>query len=192
MFSPTSGASSAPTLIPAGTTSFAIVKVRELKKSGTTGGEYADLELTLEGGDFEGRKVFEMIANPLDEKNSEGWRKMAVGSLTRMFEAAGVFNSANPESYNKFNGQDFTAICMALDGARIAIKVKIEKDKTGAYPDKNKVGEYLSPNPQSGGHSGYQKLASGNAGASAAARPAAFGGAGAAPSAGAPAWLNRP
>lgn len=193
MFSPTSGASQAPSLIPAGTLAFAVVKVREIKKSKSTNGEYADLELTLDGGEFQGRKVFEMIANPLDENNTEAWRNMAIASLTRMFESAGIFKTENPASYDQFNGQSFLTICQFLDGARIAIKVKVEKDKTGAYPDKNKVGEYLSPNPQSGGNAGWQKLASGQTQASAAARTSAFAATPSAPAAGnSPSWLNAP
>lgn len=193
MFSPTSGASQAPSLIPASTLAFAVVKVREIKKSKASNGEYADVELTLDGGDFQGRKIFEMVANPLDNNNSEAWRNMAIANLTRMFEAAGIFKPENPDSYNQFNGQSFLTICQFLDGARIAIKVKVESDKSCAYPDKNKVGEYLSPNPQSGGHSGWKKLADGNAGATAAARPAAFGASPAAPAAGgAPGWLSGP
>lgn len=193
MFSPTSGASQAPSLIPTGTLSFAVVKVREIKKSKASNGEYADIEITLDGGDFTGRKVFEMIANPLDTNNSEAWRNMAIANLTRMFEGAGVFKPENPESYNQFNGQSFLTICQFLDGARIAIKVKVESDKSGAYPDKNKVGEYLSPNPQSGGHSGYRKLADGSAPAAAQARGAAFGASAPAPATGgAPGWLNAP
>jgi hypothetical protein len=193
MFSPTSGASQAPSLIPNGTLAFAYVKVRGIKQSKSTNGEYADLEITLDGGDFNGRKVFEMMANPLDNNNSEAWRNMAIANLTRMFESAGVFKPENPETYNQFNGQSFLTICQFLDGSRISIKVKVEQDKSGAYPDKNKVGEYLSPNPQSGGHGGWKKLAEGNAGASAQARGNAFGSPASAPaSAGAPGWLNAP
>ena len=192
MFSPTSGASQAPTLIPAGTLASASVMITDLKKSQASGGEYANLELTLVGGEFEGRKVFEMIANPLDENNSEGWRNMAIANLTRMFEAAGIFKVENPDSYNQFNGKPFTAICAALDGSRIAIKIKVEKDKSGQYPDKNKVSEYLSPNPSSGGHKSWEKLATGNAPASATARATAFGAPAAAPSNSAPSWLNKP
>lgn len=194
MFSPTSGASQQPTLIPAGTLAFAVVKVRELKKSQSTGGEYADLELTIDGGDFNNRKVFEMVCNPMDEKNSEGWRKMGIGNLTRMFEAAGIFKVEDPSSYEKLNGRKFLTICQYLDGARIAIKVKVEKDKDGAHPDRNKVGEYLSPNPNSGSNANYKKLLDGGAGAVSAARSTAFGSAPAAPVAGtsAPSWLNQP
>jgi hypothetical protein len=193
MFSPTSGASQSPTLIPAGTLAFANVMITDLKKSQASGGEYANIELTLHGGDFEGRKVFEMVANPLDNNNSEAWRGMAIANLTRMFEAAGVFRVDQPETYNQFNGKPFTAICTALDGVRIAIKIKVEKDKSGAYPDKNKVGEFLSPNPQSGGHKSWEKLISGNAAEVAAARPSAFGAVKApAPVASAPSWLNAP
>lgn len=192
MFSPTSGASEKPSLIPAGTLAFAVVKVAELKKSQSTGGEYASLELTIDGGEFANRKVFEMVCNPSDNANSEGWRKMAVGSLTRMFEAAGVFKPEDPATYEQMNGKDFVSICQVLDGARIAIKIKVEKDKEGNHPDRNKVGEYLSPNPNSGSNGNFKKLAEGNAGASAAARSSAFGTTAPAAGGSAPSWLNQP
>ena len=193
MFSPTSGASQQATLIPAGTLAFANVTVQELKKSQSTGGEYASLELTITDGEYANRKVFEMVCNPKDEKNSEGWRKMGVANLTRMFEAAGVFKHDDPSSYEKFNGKDFVAICQELDGARIAIKIKVEKDKEGTHPDRNKVADYLSPNPNSGSNRTYQKLTEGNTGASTAARTSAFGAAPAASGGGsAPSWLNQP
>jgi hypothetical protein len=125
---------------------------------------------------------------------------MAIANLTRMFEAAGVFKVDQPESYNQFNDQSFLTICQFLDGARIAVKVKVESDKSGAYPDKNKVGEYLSPNPQSGGHNNYKKLLAGVVVQANAARPNAFGTVGSAATAvispaaaaAAPAWLNGP
>lgn len=194
IFSPTSGASQRPALIPNGTLAFANVRVREIKKSQSTGGEYADLELTIAEGDYANRKIWEMIANPLDEKNSEKWRQMSVTSLTRIFESTGVFKVDDPASYDKLNGQSFLTICQYLDLSRVGIKVRVEKDKEGVHDDKNKVAEYLSPNPSSGSYTNWKKLLEGNSAANEAARVGAFGIAPAPSQAvgSAPAWLNQP
>ena len=161
MFSPTSGASSAPELIPNGTISWAILTVQAARQSGTTGGTFFPVTLTLVGGDHEGRKVFDMIPDIQDDRNSEKWRKMGITSVARIFESSGWFTPAKPESYNAFEGKPTLEIMNGMDGQRVAIKVKIEESKDPAYSDKNKVGEWLSPNPASGGFKDYQKLIGG-------------------------------
>ena len=77
-----------------------------------------------------------------------------------------------------------------MDGQRVAIKIKVEKNTDPAYADKNKVGEWLSPNQVSGGYKDYQKLIGGQQ-AIDQARGQAF--APAAPSVGsAPGWVKSP
>lgn len=204
MFTPTSGAGDAPALIPDKTLHFAQVAVKELKKSQTTGGSYARLELTLIDGPYEGRKVWTIVMNPLDplnineDKRREGkpdGAKMGLTAMTRMLEAARIFDPANPDTYRKFDGQPFEAIVTALDQQKVAVKLKVAKGTNG-YDDKNEVSEYLSPNPQSGGHKPWLSLIGGLPAVSqartaafapqASARPAAT-----APAA-APAWLKKP
>lgn len=195
MFSPTSGAGSAPELIPSGTLSWAVITMQGAKQSGTTGGTYYPMTLTLEGGDHEGRKVFELMPDVSDTRNGEKWRQMGVTAITRIFESAGVFNHAKPETYQVFKGKEFLAIVNSMDGLRVAIKVKVEKSKDPAYADKNKVGEWLSPNPGStSGYKDYQKLIGGQQ-AVAQARSAAFGSTAPAPaqaSGQAPGWIKSP
>jgi hypothetical protein len=195
LFSPTSGAGSAPELIPTGTLSWAVITMQGAKQSGTTGGTYYPVTLTLVGGDHEGRKVFDLMPDVSDTKNGEKWRQMGITAITRIFESAGVFNAAKPETYAMFKGKEFLAIVNAMDGLRVAVKVKVEKSKDPAYADKNKVGEWLSPNPAStSGFKDYQKLIGGQQ-AVAQARSTAFGGAAptAAPATGqAPGWIKTP
>ena len=76
-----------------------------------------------------------------------------------------------------------------MDGQRVAIKVKVEKNTDPAYADKNKVGEWLSPNAASGGYRDFQKLIAGQSGVVEQARSAAFSAP--APSA-APGWVKTP
>ena len=163
MFSPTSGAGSAPELIPNGTLSWALLTVQAARQSGSTGGTYYPVVLTLIGGDYEGRKVFDMIPDIQDERNSDKWRKMGITAVTRIFESSGWFTPAKPESYNAFEGKETLDIMNGMDGQRVAIRVKIEESKDPAYADKNKVGDWLSPNPASGGYKDYQKLLGGQA-----------------------------
>ena len=161
MFSPTSGAPSAPELIPAGTLAWAILTVQGAKQSNNSGGTYYPITLTLVGGEHEGRKVFDMLPDVQDTRNGEKWRAMGITAITRIFESAGWFKPSDPATYNMFNGKETLAIMNSMDGQRVAIKVKVEKSKDPAYSDKNKVGEWLSPNPASGGYKDFQRLIGG-------------------------------
>ena len=160
-FSPNSGASSAPELIPAGTLAWAILTVQGSRQSKETSGTYYNVALTLVGGQYEGRKVFEMIPDVYDTRNSAKWTSIAVKNITRIFESSGWFKPSDPKTYDAFVGKPFDQIMLGMDGQRVAIRIKIEESKDPAYADKNKVGEWLSPNPASGGYKDYQKLIGG-------------------------------
>lgn len=190
MFDPNSGAAKAPELIPTGTLSWATIQVGAPKQSGSTGGTYYPVTLTLMENSYEGRKVFELIPDINDTRNSEKWIAMGKSAITRIFESAGWFNPAKPETYAVFNGKEFLAIMNSIDGLRVAIKVKIEHSKDPAYADKNKVGEWLSPNPNArGGYQDYQRLIGGS-GAVQQARSQAFAPAPQAPTMGqGPGWV---
>src|SRR3546814_2286242 len=47
-----------------------------------------------------------------------------------------------------------------LNGLRVAVKLKVEKGTEG-YDDKNRVAEYLTPNPASPGNKGWVLLSAG-------------------------------
>lgn len=172
-FNTRSGAAQAPDLIPNGTLSHAIINIQAAKTSGTTGGTYYPVVLTLVGGEYEGRKVFDMLADWNDARNKQGWIDMAVRNVTRIFEVAGVFNPADENSYNRFVGASTEQVLQALDGQRCAIRIKVEKSSDPAFADKNKVGDFLSSCPTSGGYRDYVKLGGGQ-GAITQARSGAF------------------
>lgn len=173
-FSGGAGVASNFDLIPQGQLAWAYVTVRGVKPS-KSGGQYLDLELTLDDGQpFARRKVFDKVGDPQHPGNSETYKQMGLIAVTRMLEAGNGAGPNNPAGYQIQNyGQ--------LSGKRVAIKIGIEKGGEG-YDDKNRVAEYLTPNPQSqSGHKGYQELMAGNHGAyakkGAAAQPASgFGG----------------
>lgn len=192
-FSPETKHNAGATLIPARTLSFAVLTVKEMKTSQGTGGRYANCELTLAGGDFERRKVFVMMPDPSDSKNSEKWREMGMGHLQHCLEAAGILNPANPVTYQQAAAASFDDLIKSLDGHTVAIKVSVEKGQD-TYPDRNGVSTFLSPNPASSTHGDWKKLAAGpqqavpasptGFGAPALAVPAAAG------LGGTPAWLK--
>lgn len=190
MFDQEDSKSTAPELIPAGTISYAMVKVGDKRQSQKTGGTMFNIELTLIGGQNEGRKVFDLIPDVTDNRNSEAWIKMGKAKIVHMFETVGFFKPSEPDTYKQF--RDFQSAMIRLDGNRVAIKVGIEKATDPAYSDKNKVAEYLSSNPTSKGFRDFQKLI-GGAAAVAQARGAVFG-TGNAPHgpSGTPPWVKTP
>ena len=170
MFDQNSGASGSNQnqLIPHGTLAFAVIKVTGVKKSKRTGGEYANLELTISEGEYARRKVWTVIMNPQDPANVDDVKraegkpdgaKMGLVALTRIFEAAGVFTN-DPRSYQKFNGATFVEILQHIEGLTAGIKVKVAKGIDG-YDDKNEVAEFLSPSPASGSTQNWNKLVGG-------------------------------
>jgi len=157
-FNPKSGIGDKTELIPAGTLAKAVVTVNQIKQSQSTGGQYMQIELTLSSGQYANRKIWDMVCDPTDERNSENWRKMGLLALTRAFEAAGIFVPSKPETYDTLEGKSFEEIARTLDGCEVAVKVKIEKSPDPAHADKNKVGEWLTPNKESTGHVGWKKM----------------------------------
>lgn len=195
MFSPESSVQAQGELIPAGTLLSAILVVKEVKTSQASGAQYANVELRVIGGPYEKRVFFDMIMDPFDSKASEGGKKMGILALTRIAEAVGIFNVTVPDSYNRYSDPSVTIYDVIKDihGKKVAVKVKVEKGTDG-HADKNKVSEWLTPNPNSGtGYKGWTDLLAG--GGNPPQRAGAFGGAptSATPAAGGPAsWLTKP
>lgn len=179
-FSAGAGAATMNDLMPNGQLAWAIVTVRGLKGS-ASGGQYLDLELTIdEGQPYARKKLWDMQGDPNFAGNSEKYRQMGMIAITRMLEAGRNAGPHNPAGYQIPNYE-------ALNGLRVAIKVGIEKGKDG-HDDKNKVGDYLTPNPASAsGHKLFQELVAGRHAPASAASPAAaqtgFSGFGAQPTA---------
>jgi hypothetical protein len=176
-------------LIPKGTVAQAILVVKERKNSQSTGGDYVSIELAIQGGQYNNRRVFGMLCNPFDANNSEVWRQMGIGAITRILESKGVFNPEHPESYEQFNDGEFANIMDAINGAGVVIKVGIDKGKDGRA-DRNSIADWGSPNPASNGHKLWAQATEGSAPAPAPV-PAAKAAAPAAAAAGKkPAWLK--
>jgi hypothetical protein len=155
-FSGSAGAGSDFDLLPKGLLVWAILQVRGVKASGSGGG-YLDCELTVDAGQpYAGRKLWEMIGDPNNAGNSEKYRQMGQIAITRILECTGA-GPQNPDGY-KIASYD------QLSNRRVAIKVGIEEG-TGGHDDKNRVAEWLTPNPASqSGHKGFQKLMAGDHG----------------------------
>jgi hypothetical protein len=164
-FSSGAGAASNFDLIPNGQLAWAILSVRGTKGS-QSGGQYLDIELTLDDNQpFARRKLFDMIGDPHFAGNSEAYRQMGLIAITRILEAG---RGAGPNNMAGYQLADYSQ----LSGLRVPIKIKVEKG-TGGHDDKNRVAEYLTPNPASqSGHKGFVALQAGQYGAT-AAKPAA-------------------
>ena len=174
-FSNGAGASTGSDILPKGLIVWAILSVRAVKTNANTGTRYIDVELTIdEGQPFAKRKFWDKIGDPQHAGNSEGYRQQGLVAVTRILEAGRGAGPANPDGYKIDNYEQ-------LSGLRVAVKVGIEEGKDG-YADKNKVVEWLTPNPASqSGHKLYQRLMAGEHNVSApkaAAQPSnGFGGA---------------
>jgi hypothetical protein len=155
------GSNSAFDLIPAGTIAKVVIAVRDIKYSQSTGGRYLDLELIIDGGKYDRRRIFSVVCDPWDDKTSEKAKEMAVGIITRIMESIGVFNPSNPETYNAFNDAGIQEVAMSMSAKSVFIVIGIQKGKDGRA-DKNEVKEWTSPNPKSNGYKSY-KLAQGGA-----------------------------
>ena len=156
-FSPESsntGSNAAFDLIPAGTIAKVVIIVRDIKHSQSTGARYLDLELVVDGGKFDRRRIFAVICDPWDPQTSEKAKEMAVGTITRIMESIGVFDHANPETYNAFNNAGIQEVGMAISAKPVYIVIGIQKGKDGRA-DRNEVKEWTSPNPKSNGFKNY-------------------------------------
>ena len=147
-------------LIPAGTIAKVVIAVRDIKHSQSTGARYLDLELIIDGGKYDRRRIFGIICDPWDDKTSEKAKEMAVGTITRIMESIGVFNASNPETYNAFNDAGIQEVGIAMSAKPVHVVIGIQKGKDGRA-DKNEVKEWTSPNPKSNGYKSYQLAQSG-------------------------------
>jgi hypothetical protein len=173
-FSAGAGKDGPQNLIPNGQLAFAIMTVRGVKAS-KSGGQYLDIELTIDDGQpYARKKLWDMIGDPQHPGNSPEYREMGMRSIARILEAGRNAGPSNPAAYSIGGYTD-------LSGLRVAIKIGVEKGRDG-YEDKNRITEYLTPNPQSSAHKDFQRLLAGEY--NKAAPAAATTGFGAAPAGG--------
>lgn len=186
-FSGGAGAGSPMDLIPNGQLAWVVITFRETKIGASKGTKYHDLELVLDAGQpYERRKVWHNLMDPLHAENSDAAKAMGMADITRILEGGrwGTRGAFDQATFAQQGGYQMNAF-EELNGIRAAVKLKIEKG-TGGYADKNVVAEFLSPNPVSSGHKGWNDLVAGRYNVTAAA-PAAGGGFGAPAAAPAPA-----
>ena len=158
-FSQSAGAASSFDVIPKGLLVFAVLAVKGVKVSGSGGG-YLDCELTVDAGQpHAGRKLFEMIGDPHNAANSEKYRETGTIAITRILEAGKGAGPNNMAGYQvPYLAGTQTVDYQRLSGLRVGIKVGI-KPGVDPYPDKNRVAEWLTPNPASqSGNKGWVKL----------------------------------
>lgn len=147
-------------LIPVGTIAKVVIAVRDIKQSQLTNAQYLDLELIVDGGRFDRRRVFGLICDPWDSRTSDKGKEMAVGTITRIMESIGVFDASKPETYNAFNDAGIQEVAMAINTKSVHIVIGIQKGRDGRA-DKNEVKEWTSPNPKSNGYKNYTLAQSG-------------------------------
>ena len=177
-FSPESSntGSSPIELIPAGTLVKAVLVVRDIKNSNNTGARYLDIEMVIQGGQYDNRRVFTVICDPWDDRTNEKAKEMAIGSITRLMEQTGVFRVGDTASYSALDHSNIQDVAVKLQGKTVGFSVGIQKGKDG-YADKNSVRDWASPNPQSHGYKLFEAIAAGQTTLSKTpAAPAAFGG----------------
>src|SRR3546814_11162285 len=78
---------------------------------------------------------------------------MGNAAIGRILEAGRNAGPHNPQGYVIGSYEQ-------LNGLRVAVKLKVEKGTEG-YDDKNRVAEYLTPNPASPGNKGWVLLSAG-------------------------------
>lgn len=153
-FSQGAGLGNSTDTIPNGQLCWVIINVRGVKVGGS-GSQYLDVELTVDDNQpFGRRKIWDKIGDPQFAANSEGYRQMGMVAITRILEAG---RGAGPNNKAGYVINSYAE----LSGLRVPIKVGVEKGTDG-YEDKNRVGEWLTPNPASqSGYKHYQALMSG-------------------------------
>lgn len=160
MFSPKTTNAGSNELIPDKTLAQVLLTPKEFKNSKETQGRYLNIELTVASGAHEKRKMFFMLADPWDQRNSQKWRDMAIATITRILETIGVFKPAEPSTYSAMDDASLEDIANAIDGKIAGVLIGIEKSDDGHEP-KNKVKEWASTNPDSGGYKIYTAISEG-------------------------------
>lgn len=151
LFGPQSGAEQPKSdLIPDGTLSFAVISMSDkgFTYSQKTGGRMANMVATLYGNPaVQKRKIFFYLADIFDEQNGADFKRMTISAITRIGEASGVFDPANPESYKKLEGISFEEIIEIVSGLDAAIEISLKKG-TGGHADKNDIKSWLTPSTE--------------------------------------------
>lgn len=129
-------------LLPHGTLCFGIVKVRpfnlqagivETTSKNDSNNKYLDLEITIQGGPYDKRKIWDMPG----VAGSEGYTNAGGAAIRAMLEVGRNASAQNPQGYSIEN-------YMELDGLQCAFRVKIEPGTTQYPNEKNRIAIYLT------------------------------------------------
>jgi hypothetical protein len=146
-------------LIPANTIAKARLTIKPsndfsdpfLTRSKDGNSTYLNCEFVVMEGQFVRRKIFDKIGI----SGSDAWINMGKARIRAILESA---KNANPK--------DMSETAMAarkinsfeeLDGLEMIIKIGIESDRSGVYPDKNRVLSIITPD-----HTMYKEYMSGS------------------------------
>ena len=131
-------------LIPHGTLVFGVIKVRpfnlqagivETTSKKNDKNKYLDLELTIEGGPYDKRKIWD---RPGVFGEKPGYTINGGAAIRAMLEVGRGASTQSPQGYSIEN-------YMELDGLTCAFRIRI-KPGTAEFPDdKNEVAIYLTP-----------------------------------------------
>lgn len=160
-------------VIPDGTLAWASVTVRPFNldqgmvltpSKSTAGNAYLDVELTILEGPYARRKVWDLIMLKSTGEKAEKTIGMAMAKVRHILEVGREIQgfAATDAKYRlgQVSGANGDMVLMELNELRCAIKVKVEKQ--AGYADKNKVAQYLSPNPASDTFNNFMRLVNGD------------------------------
>lgn len=131
-------------LIPANTIVPAVAVLRGRKETKAKDGEMLDFEYTISGGEFEKRKIWDLMM--ISGNGSDGHNEAVDITMSRvraMLESAFNINP-DDDSDEAMEGRRIED-WEELDGLEVLIKVGIEKSKDPQYPDKNRILAFITP-----------------------------------------------
>lgn len=129
-----------------------VVTVQAIETAGPV--RFLKCKVTISQGEFEGLTILTRIPDPFWGGNRQSARSSGLQTLTRIFEAAKVFRHDKPHTYRIFDGVSLDVLAVELHEKRGAFMSEIAN---GVFA---RLTEWLSPNPQSSGFKGWQRLAS--------------------------------
>ena len=140
-------------LIPAGTIAKAVITLKSgnygeqklLTKSDKTGSIGLNVCFTITSGNYANRKIHQLIGfqgAKKDENGKDRWAEMGLSLIRSIIESSRNINPAatTPEAMEKRK-----VTLSELHNMQPIIKIGIEVDKSGKYPDKNKVFMAVTP-----------------------------------------------
>jgi hypothetical protein len=141
-------------LIPKGTIAKVMMEVRPanygednlLSKSDRTGSIGLSVQFTILDGDYKGRMISQLIGiegTKLDEKGRDKWAEMGHSLIRAILESAHNIDP-NDDSERARKIRNISSY-KALDRLVCLVNIGIESDKSGKYPDKNKIFMAITP-----------------------------------------------